>query len=198
MNEFSIIFLIFLTTSLLLTLWLNHRQIRYILQHRDEVPAAFKDQIEIQAHQKAANYTAAKTRVSTLSSLLSTILLILFTFAGGINEISVACIQMINNELAAGVALIFSVILLSHFVDIPIELYQTFKIEQKFGFNKTTVKQYLKDQALQLTLMLIIGIPVIYALLWVMGKMGDYWWLYAWALTISNLPSFPLPKVRHR
>jgi len=185
MNEFSIIFLIFLTTSLLLTLWLNHRQIRYILQHRDEVPAAFKDQIEIQAHQKAANYTVAKTRVSTLSSLLSTILLILFTFAGGINEISVACLQMINNELAAGVALIFSVILLSHFVDIPIELYQTFKIEQKFGFNKTTVKQYLKDQALQLTLMLIIGIPVIYALLWVMGKMGDYWWLYAWALTIA-------------
>lgn len=185
MNEFSIIFLIFLTTSLLLTLWLNHRQIRYILQHRDVVPAAFKDQIEIQAHQKAANYTVAKTRVSTLSSLLSAILLILFTFAGGINEISAACLQMISNELAAGVALIFSVILLSHFVDMPIELYQTFKIEQKFGFNKTTVKQYLKDQALQLTLMLIIGIPVIYALLWVMGKMGDYWWLYAWALTIA-------------
>jgi STE24 endopeptidase len=185
MNEFSTIFLIFLASSLLLKLWLNKRQMSHITLHRNNVPKDFKDKIDLEAHQKAADYTLAKTQVATLSSIIGSGLLVILTLGGLINVLVELPQTQINDELWAGVAVIMSVFIISHLVELPVDLYQTFKIEQQFGFNRMTVKQFIKDQFLQISLMLIIGTPILYALLLVMGEMGDYWWIYAWLLTVT-------------
>ena len=185
MNEFSYLFLFFLLVSTLLKLWLNKRQISHIMYHRDKVPSDFEGKIDLAAHQTAADYTIAKTSIATLSTIVGSAVLVMLTLGGVINLLVDASQAFIINDLWGGVALIMSVFILSHFIELPIGVYQTFKIEQKFGFNRTTVAQFIKDQLLQLALMLIIGTAVLYALLWVMGRMGDYWWLYAWVLTIT-------------
>ncbi|MEW4982794.1 MAG: M48 family metallopeptidase [Cycloclasticus sp.] len=185
MNEFSYIFLFFLVTSLLLKLWLNKRQMSHVMYHRDSVPDDFKGKIDLDAHQKAADYTIAKTKVANLNTILGSALLVVLTLGGIINVLVDASQAYINNDIWSGVALIMCVFIASHLIELPISIYQTFNIEQAFGFNRTTVGQFIKDQFLQIALMLTIGLPLLYALLWVMAKMGDYWWVYAWLLTIS-------------
>lgn len=185
MNEFSYIFLFFLVISMLLKLWLNRRQMVHVIQHRDAVPDDFKGKIDLKSHQKAANYTFEKTKMATLSTIIGSAFLVMLTLGGVINMLLSITQDAITNDVWSGVALIMSVFILSHLIELPIDLYQTFKIEQKFGFNRTTVAQFIKDQFLQAALMLIIGIPLLYALLLVMGQMGEYWWLYAWVLTVS-------------
>lgn len=185
MNEFSYIFLFFLVASTLLTLWLNKRQIMHIMHHRNSVPSDFSDKIDLTAHQKAADYTIAKTKIDNLQTLLSAGILIILTLGGLINVILETSQTYLYSDIWAGVSLVLFVFVLSHLLGLPLSVYQTFKVEQYFGFNRTTVTQFIKDQFLQLSLMLVIGIPLLYALLWVMDKMGTYWWLYAWILTIS-------------
>jgi len=185
MNEFSYIFLFFLVTSLLLKLWLNKRQMIHIMSHRDKVPDDFKGKIDLEAHQKAADYTIAKTKIANLNSILGSALLVVLTLGGIINVLVDVSQAYINNDIWSGVALIMCIFIASHLIELPIAIYQTFNVEQAFGFNRTTAGQFIKDQFLQIALMLTIGLPVLYALLWVMARMGDYWWVYAWLLTIS-------------
>mgnify|MGYP001078328726 CR=1 FL=1 len=185
MNEFTYLFLFFLASSVCLKLWLNQRQINHILRHRDQVPPDFEGKIELSAHQKAADYTVAKTNIATINTLLSSGVLVILTLGGGVDILLSLVQDHIYSDLWAGVTLMMSVFIISHFIELPIEVYQTFKIEQKFDFNRTTSGQFIKDQLLQLTLMLIIGCPLLYALLWVMEEMGDYWWLYAGVFTVT-------------
>ncbi|MEW5058210.1 MAG: M48 family metallopeptidase [Cycloclasticus sp.] len=185
MNEFSYLFLFFLTGSVSLKLWLNARQSRHIMLHRQQVPDDFVGKIDLEAHQKAADYTIAKTNIASISTLISSAILIILTFGGGLNLLLSMSQSYIGSDILVGICLIMSTFILSYFIELPIDIYQTFKIEQRFGFNRTTTGQFIKDQLIQLALMLIIGCPLIYALLWVMGEMGDYWWLYAGVLTIS-------------
>jgi len=185
MNEFSYLFLFFLTSSVSLKLWLNARQSRHIMLHRQQVPDDFVGKIDLEAHQKAADYTIAKTNIASISTLISSAILIMLTLGGGLNLLLSISQSYIGSDILVGICLIMSTFILSYFIELPIDIYQTFKIEQKFGFNRTTTGQFIKDQLIQLALMLIIGCPLIYALLWVMGEMGDYWWLYAGVLTVS-------------
>ncbi len=185
MNEFSHLFLFLLSVSTVLSLWLNRRQMSYIMHHRGKVPNDFSEKIDLTAHQKAADYTIAKTKLANLSAVIGSTILALLTLGGILNIIADASNSYIDSTLWAGVALMMFVFIASHLIELPIDIYQTFKIEQQFGFNRSSVSQFVKDQFLQLSLMLVIGIPILYALLWVMGEMGDYWWLYAWLLTVS-------------
>lgn len=184
MNEFSYLFLLFLTLSTLLTIWLNTRQAAYVQQHRNAVPNDFKEKINLEAHQKAADYTLAKIKVSNISTLVSCAILIALTLGGLVSALSLVIDSYIPHDIYSGVALMMSIFILSHFVELPIEIYQVFKVEQAFGFNRSNASQFIKDQLIQLSLMLMIGAPFLYALLWVMEKMGNYWWLYAALLVI--------------
>lgn len=185
MNEFSVVFLIFLSTSLALKLWLNQRQINHVVKHRSAVPAAFSDKISLEAHQKAADYTVANTRLANNNALLGSSILILFTVGGLIDFMAGFAYTTISNQLLAGSGLILSVFVLSQLIELPLDLYRTFKIEHQYGFNRSSLGQYCKDQLTQMALMLILGLPLIYAVLWLMADMGSYWWAYAWALTLS-------------
>ena len=197
MNSFTIIFLIALTISYSVHFWLDRRQFRYVAEHHSAVPDAFKDKVSLEAHQKAADYTIAKGRLGIVDSIISIIILLVLTLGGGINASFQIWTSQIASPLLAGLAALATVFLFMTLVDLPTSWYQTFVIEEKYGFNKSTVQQFIKDHLLQIALSALIGLPVLALILWVMDKVGTYWWLWAWAIIIgfSLLMSWLFPTL---
>jgi len=185
MNIFTVIFLIALTISFSIQFWLARRQASYVAEHRSAVPEAFKDKVSLEAHQKAADYTIEKGKLSDIDSIISLIVLLGFTLGGGVNMAFEYWSSAVSLPLIAGVAASATIFLVMALVDIPTSLYQTFVIEEKYGFNKTTVKQYIKDHLLQLALAAAIGLPLLALILWVMDSVGSLWWLWAWLIILS-------------
>ena len=185
MNSFTIVFLIALTLSFSVQFWLSKRHAGYVAKHRDAVPEAFKNTISLEAHQKAADYTLEKSRLGDIDSIIGVILLLVMTLGGGINLSFEFWASSIENPLMAGLAAVASVFLIMTLVEIPTSVYQTFVIEEKFGFNKSTPQQFIKDQLLQLVLVAAIGMPLLALILWVMDSIGSLWWLWAWVILIS-------------
>lgn len=180
MQTFTIIFLAALLLTFCARMWLATRHIHHILAHRDSVPANFSTQISLEAHQKAADYTCAKTRLSYVSTSMETLLLLIFTLGGGLTALGIFWSNALSDSLAGGMALIISTLLLMSVTEIPIGYYRTFVIEQKFGFNKMTLRMFFADLVKRTVLGLLFGIPLLLGVLWLMEKMGSDWWFFAW------------------
>ncbi|MGR9114427.1 MAG: M48 family metallopeptidase [Gammaproteobacteria bacterium] len=197
MNTFTVIFLIALIISYSLQFWLTKRQAAHVAKHRSEVPDAFKDKVSLQAHQKAADYTIEKCKLSEIDGLLGAVLLILLTLGGGISYAFELWSRFELSPLTTGLGALATVFLVMTLIELPTHIYQTFVIEEKYGFNKSTAQQFIKDQLLQLGLMLAIGLPILALILWVMDSIGALWWLWAWAIliTFSLLMSWLFPTV---
>ena len=200
MHAFTLSFLAALGLTLTLQIWLSRRHIAHILAHKAQVPAAFSDKISLPAHQKAADYTVTKTRLSILQHILEAIVLLAFTLGGGLQLLAQAWQGQFHSAVLEGVALILSTLLLMAAFDIPLSLYRTFSIEARFGFNKITPKLYFLDTLKQTALALVMGVPLLLSVLWLMGAMGEYWWLYVWLawmgfnlLIIAIYPTFIAP-----
>lgn len=180
MQTFTIIFLATLFLTTITQLWLATRHIRHIQAHRGKVPENFSSQIDLASHQKAADYTCAKTRTSYISILLQAILLLALTLGGGLNMLSAFWSGLIDNTLIHGVVLIVSTYMIISILELPLSYYHTFVIEQEFGFNKMTPAMYFADLIKQLLLSIILGVPLLFCILWLMEKMGEHWWIYVW------------------
>jgi STE24 endopeptidase len=180
MQTFTIIFLAALLLAFCARMWLATRHIHHILAHRDSVPANFSTQISLEAHQKAADYTCAKTRLGYVSTSMETLLLLIFTLGGGLTALGIFWSNALSDPLASGMALIISTLLLMSVTEIPIGYYRTFVIEQKFGFNKMTLRMFFADLVKRTVLGLLFGIPLLLGVLWLMEKMGSDWWFFAW------------------
>jgi len=178
-NTFSLLFLLALLLMIALRLWLAQRQIAHVRAHRAAVPAQFAGRLELAAHQKAADYTVARSRFGRLALAVEVAVLLAFTFAGGLQALHDFWSVRLDG-LSYGVALIFSVLALSGIADLPLSLYRQFVIEEKFGFNRMTLKLFAIDLLKQTALGAAIGTPVLLAILWLMAQMGSLWWLYVW------------------
>ena len=185
MNTFTFIFLIALIISYSIQFWLSKRQASYVANHRSAVPEAFKNTVSLEAHQKAADYTIEKGKLGDIDSIIGAIFLLLLTIGGGINMAFEFWTSLDLSPLIAGIAAMATIFLIMTMVEIPTSIYQTFVIEEKYGFNKSTPQQFIKDQLLQLTLVSVIGIPLLALILWVMDSIGSLWWLWAWGILIS-------------
>lgn len=185
MNTFTLIFLSALALTTGLRVWLAMRQIRHVRQHRDSVPAAFTDRISLEQHRKAADYTVAKSRFSLLQITLEVLLVLGFTLAGGVDWLARFWSGHAEHMIVANVALIASVIVLSGLAELPLEIYRKFRLEQRFGFNTMTIRQFLTDMMMQLALGAVLGLPLLFAVLWIIASAGTYWWLYAWLLWVG-------------
>ena len=178
---FASLFLAFLTLSLTLRLWLAVRQIRHIAAHRGAVPDEFAEKISLAEHQKAADYSIAKTRLGINSTIAETALLLALTLAGGLHLLyNFWAGVFANGGYLHSLALFASLAVASFLIDLPFSLYRTFRIETAFGFNKLTPKLWLIDLIKGAALGAAIGAPLILAVLWLMGAMGEYWWFHVW------------------
>ena len=178
-NTFSLSFFLALLLMVVLRQWLSQRQITHVLMHRAQVPEQFADRVDLAAHQKAADYTVALTRFGRVELVFEVLLLLVFTLGGGLQALHDFWSSRLDG-MAYGIALIFSVIGISSVIDLPLSLYRQFVIEERFGFNRMTIRLYLVDLVKQLALGVIIGTPVLLAVLWLMAQMGNLWWLYVW------------------
>ena len=179
-TQFTLFFIAALALTTLARLWLARRHLAHVGAHRGAVPEAFHEKISLADHQKAADYTSAKTRFAMLGILFDAALLLVFTVAGGIQFIADLCNGWFDTPLTQGMATIVAVLLLSSLLEVPFSLYRTFIIEAHFGFNKMTLRLYLTDAAKSLLLGAAIGLPLLFGVLWLMERMGEYWWLYVW------------------
>lgn len=180
MNGFTYVFLIFLTASILTQLWLDRRHVRHIQRHRARVPEAFAGLISLEAHQKAADYTTAKTRLGAKELIFGATLLLLWTLGGGLDWLDGAWTALEWDPVATGVGFILSTSLIMILLDLPFSIYRTFKIEQDYGFNRSTPALFSVDLIKQTLLSLILGAPLLCAVLWLMGNAGPMWWLFVW------------------
>jgi STE24 endopeptidase len=185
MNDFSLIFIAALVLMTVIELWLSVRQSRYVSAHRDAVPDAFKEQIDLADHQKAASYSVAKGKLNRLEGVFGMAILLLWTVGGGLALLSGFWQDFGWPEMTMGIVFILSFFVLSSLIDLPFSWYRTFVLEEEFGFNKNSLSLFLSDMVKQTVLMLIIGAPLLWGALWLMESAGDYWWLYLWAAWIG-------------
>lgn len=177
---FAILFIAALLLGGALRLWLAARHAGHVAAHRGAVPAQFADVITLEAHQKAADYTGAKTRFSMIGIVVEIAVALALTFGGGLQALHDLTAAWVEPGIVRGLALIAAVAVVMMLVDLPLGLYRTFVIEERFGFNKMTPKLYWIDFAKGLLLSAALGLPLVAAVLWLMEQMGSYWWFYAW------------------
>jgi len=197
MNTFTFIFLIALFVSTAVHYWLAQRQMAHVAQHRSAVPDAFKSKVPLAAHQKAADYTLAKSKLGNIDGVVSAVVLLLLTLGGVINSMFEFWATAVSSPLWAGVLASANVFLLLTLVELPSSYYQTFVIEEQFGFNKSSVSQFAKDHLMQTALGAAVALPLMALILWVMDSVGGFWWLWAWLILMgfSLLMSWLYPTV---
>lgn len=181
-NLLSLAFAVLLAASVVLKLWLANRQMRHVALHRDNVPEAFAAQISLAEHQKAANYTIAQGQFGLLELAWSTVLLLAWTLLGGLTFLNAWVGTLVAPGLWQQVALVVAFGVIGGVLDLPWAAWRTFVLEQRFGFNRTTVKLWLQDLAKSSIVGAVIGVPMIALVLWLMGATGTLWWLWTWAV----------------
>lgn len=194
-------FALALVAGLLLRFWLASRQIRHVARHRGELPAEFANTVSLSAHQKAADYTIAKTRLGLLELALGAGVFLGWTLLGGISTLNSFLLSALGGGgMVQQLAVLASFAVISALLDLPLGLYQTFSVEQAYGFNKTTPKLWLLDFVKSSLLGALIGLPIAALILWLMGAAGAQWWIWAWGtwvgfnlLLLWALPTFIAP-----
>jgi STE24 endopeptidase len=197
MSAFTASFLGLLAFTLGMQQWLGRRQINHVQTHRDKVPTAFSQNITLEAHQNAADYSIAKSRLALAESMSHAILLLLLTLGGILQWLDHV---VPSASLLHGVLVIIAAFAISSLADIPFDYYRTFTIDQRFGFNKMTPAMFFQDMVKHTLVGLAMGLPLLFAALWLMQGAGTYWWLWLWCvwagfnlLVLAIYPTFIAP-----
>jgi STE24 endopeptidase len=190
-SSWTLAFAVALVASLALRAWLAGRQLRHVAQHRDAVPEAIRSTVDLAAHRKAADYTVAKIRLGQWQMIVGAVVLLGWTLFGGLDLLNSALRDAVAPRwggLAYELALVACVAAIEIVLNLPLDLYSTFGIEAKFGFNRTTWRLWIADAAKALALAVVIGLPLVALVLWIMAASGPLWWLWAWvAWAVFNL-----------
>ena len=200
MPTFSILFLAALLIATGMRLWLARRHIHYVQAHRNAVPAAFSREISLEAHQKAADYSSAKTRLNIAAIVFDALVLLALTFGGGLQAVDNLAASYFPEGILRGVVFVAILTVIMSVIELPFSLYRTFVIESRFGFNKMTLAMFLGDLAKHAAIGVALGLPLLFAVLWLMAGMGELWWLYVWivwvvfnTLVLALYPTFIAP-----
>lgn len=184
-NLLSLTFAILLAASVVLKLWLASRQMRHVAAHRNAVPAAFAQQVSLTEHQKAASYTIAQGQFGLLELAWGTALLLGWTLLGGLSLLNGWISSWVAPGLGQQVALVVAFGTIGGVLDLPWAAWRTFVLEQRFGFNRTSVKLWLQDLVKSTVVGALIGVPMVALVLWLMGATGPLWWLWTWGVWIG-------------
>ncbi|MEK8025779.1 M48 family metallopeptidase [Pseudaquabacterium rugosum] len=179
----TVLFAIALLAALGLKLWLAGRQMAHVARHRGQVPTPFAERVPLAAHQRAADYTVAKGRLGLLSTAWASAVLLGWTLLGGLDALNTVVREVVQpawGDLAYQLVLVGAFSVIGGLLELPFELFHIFRIEQRFGFNRVTLRLWLADQLKGLLVGLLIGAPILALILWIMGTTGGLWWFWAW------------------
>ncbi|MEM8882603.1 MAG: M48 family metallopeptidase [Planctomycetota bacterium] len=175
-------FLVVLGAGLAIRLYLAARQMRHVAAHRDAVPAAFENRIGLDAHRKAADYTIARTRFGIVRAIAGAILLLIWTLGGGIELLA----SLVGAQgIGGGTLFLLIAFLVSAIPLLPFDLYRTFVIEERFGFNRTSGKLFVLDMVKGVLLGGAIGAPLAAGALWILAHGGTWWWIWLWVAYLA-------------
>ncbi|HEY9117545.1 MAG TPA: M48 family metallopeptidase, partial [Roseivirga sp.] len=153
------------------------------LKHsKSAVPDKLKGIYNEEEYARSQEYQKTKSRFGFLTSAFSTILTICVLTFGGFGWLDGLLRNYINDPIFLSLAFFGALFILSDIVNTPFSYYSTFVIEEKFGFNKTTMKTFLIDKLKGYLLIVLIGGLLGYALLWIVNQLGEYFWIYALVL----------------
>jgi STE24 endopeptidase len=178
-------FVAFLLAMVGLKYWLAFRQIRHVTAHADAVPSQFADRVSLDAHRRAAAYTVERTRLGLFETAAGALVLVAATLLGGLEWIVDRLAALGTGDFILQMLVVAVVLLAVSVLDLPFAWYRQFRIEQKFGFNRMTLKLWIADLAKSLVLTALLGLPLLAAVLWLMRSAGELWWLYAWLLWVG-------------
>ncbi|MBB4841793.1 STE24 endopeptidase [Paucibacter oligotrophus] len=184
----ALAFALAILVSLVTKFWLNGRQVRHVARHREQVPEPFAAVVPLAAHQKAADYTIARSRFGLLSLAFGTVVLLGWTLLGGLNLLNKFLVDALAPQFGGMVyqlGLLLTFTLIGALLDLPWELYNTFRLEQRFGFNRVTWRMYIADALKSALVGALIGLPIAALILWLMGAAGANWWLWAWGAWVG-------------
>lgn len=183
----TLVFVFFLLAGLFAQMWLNTRQVRHVAHHRAAVPAPFAGRVTLEAHQKAADYTLAKLRFGLVETLVGTAVLVAWTLLGGLDLLNQLLQLLLTgwSGLSHQIALVAAFALISSLIALPASLYQTFVLEQRYGFNRTPFALWLSDQLKGAILGAGLGLPLLALVLWLMNAAGSAWWLWTWLVWMT-------------
>ena len=176
------LFVLALIAGLIVRLWLSTRQIQHVAKFRGSVPTAFANKIALDAHQKAADYTIAKMRLGVVEMAVGTAVILGWTLLGGLSVLNQGLIGLLGFSIGQQIALLSAFVVIGSLIDLPLTIYQTFVIEERFGFNKMTMRLWLADLAKSGLVSAIIGLPLMALIVWMMGETGQWWWLWTWGV----------------
>lgn len=185
---FTQIFVAVIVISLAVRVWLGLRHIRHIQQHRAQVPAAFSQTISLEAHQRAADYTTAKVKLRLSETVMESLILLALTLGGVLQLLDQAWQQWLpDHEIIRGALVICSAMLISSAATLPFDYIQTFRVDEKFGFNKMSPSMFFSDLVKNTGISMFFGLPVLFVGLWLMEHAGNLWWFYLWLVWSSIL-----------
>ncbi|HET6803217.1 MAG TPA: M48 family metallopeptidase, partial [Casimicrobiaceae bacterium] len=179
-SSFTLLFVVALGISIAVRLWLALRQVAHVRAHRDATPAAFAARVDANAHRKAADYTVAKQRLGMLETMVDALVLLAVTLGGGLAWILVATESLAIPPLLRDLMLLVAVALIGGVLALPFSWWRTFRIEERFGFNRSTMKLWLTDIVKGIAVGAVLGLPLALIVLWLMRSAGAWWWVFAW------------------
>lgn len=148
----------------------------------DAIPAELSDVYQKEDYEKSQAYKKANAQFSSLTSLFSLVLTISFFFVDGFKFVDEFARSYSSNAIVIAL-LFFGIIMIgSDLINTPFSYYKTFVIEEKFGFNKTTLKTFIIDKIKGVFMMGLIGGGILALIIWFYQFAGDYFWVYAWVL----------------
>jgi len=180
MNEFTVIFLAVMVLGIIVQCLLSRRHILHIRKHRDAVPIDFDNKIPLKDHQKAADYTEAKVKLGLTELIVGMVLLLIWTLGGGLQLLDSAWRSLDRGPLVTGTVVLLSFFAIAAILDLPLSWYRTFVLEERFGFNKSTLKTFVLDLLKGALVGFAIGVPMLLLVLWIMENAGNLWWFYVW------------------
>ncbi|MBJ9965541.1 M48 family metallopeptidase [Burkholderia seminalis] len=183
--SFTLLFAIAVLAMVVTKLWLASRQIRFVAAHRNGVPAQFSATIPLTAHQRAADYTVERTRLTMLEIVVSAAVLVGLTLLGGVGALDTLLTGWLGRGYGQQVALVAAVLVITSVIDVPFEYYRQFGIEQRFGFNRMTKRLFFTDMLKNALLGAVLGLPLLFVVLWLMNQAGNLWWLWTWIVWVA-------------
>jgi STE24 endopeptidase len=179
-SSFTALFVVALLASLGVRLWLSARQVSHVRAHREATPSAFADRVDAASHRKAADYTIAKQRLGMLEASTDAVVLAALTVGGGLASLVAATQTLAIPPILRDLLLLVGVAFVSGLASLPFSWWRTFRIEERFGFNRTTVAVWTSDLVKGIAVGVALGAPLALLVLWLMRGAGAWWWLYAW------------------
>ncbi|ALE55543.1 STE24 endopeptidase [Paraburkholderia sp. GV068] len=197
---FTVLFVVAVVAMVGTKLWLASRQIRFVARHREQVPSQFAGTIALTAHQRAADYTVERTRLTMIEIVVGAAVLIGLTLLGGVQALDLAITDWLGRGYIGQIALVAAVIAITSAIDLPFDYYRQFVIEQRFGFNRMSKRIFVVDRLKGVLLGAAFGLPLLFVVLWLMNQAGSFWWLWTWIvwvvfqmLVLVLYPSFIAP-----